>query len=190
MISRRDFLKIAGVGAGGVILQGCAPRTVAPWLFPSPTSLPTETPEPTATRTATSTPTLKPTRTPIPTFTATNTPTPTAWPTEMPTDTETATAESGEGRLLCFVLWDHQLAQYGYQPRNIKKPVPETCPLRSGANNRLTPAWVDYWRGILQLCNPGMGGKDFEASWRSLVSDARAFTNGAALIPATSASTV
>ncbi len=81
-------------------------------------------------------------------------------------------------RILCFVLWDHQLAQYNYQPRNLKDPVPETCPLYSGAKNPVTPAWEAYWRGILHLCNPTMSDADFEHSWSSLVGPSRAFTNG------------
>jgi hypothetical protein len=116
-------------------------------------------------------------------------------PTETSTASETPTEESGivpsqrglvEGpglqtaqaaKLLCFVLWDHQLAQYSYKPRNIKKPVPETCPLRSGATLRITAAWEAYWRGILHLCNPTVGGDDFERAWKSLVMSSRAFTN-------------
>lgn len=78
---------------------------------------------------------------------------------------------------LCFVLWDHQLAMYHYKPRNLKTPVPETCPLKSGVNNRLTPAWEEYWKGILHLCNPGMSEKEFDSSWKGLVAPARAFTN-------------
>ncbi len=83
-----------------------------------------------------------------------------------------------KGRKLCFVLWDHQLEIYKYQPRNLKKPVPETCPLYSGATNTLTPAWVAYWQGILKLCNPGMTDEVFQQSWNSLVASNRAFTNG------------
>ncbi len=82
------------------------------------------------------------------------------------------------GRKLCFVLWDHQLAKYNYQPRNLKHPVPETCPLYSGDANPVTPAWETYWRGILRLCNPGMDDAHFENAWISLVDSARAFTNG------------
>lgn len=121
MLSRRDFLKIAGVGAGALVLNGCAPKLVS-----SAASAQTRTPP---------------------------------------------------ARKLCFVLWDHQLAQYDYQPRNLKTPVPQTCPLYSGAKNPLTPAWEAYWRGILHLCNPDMGDADFERSWNSLVAPGRAFTN-------------
>ena len=83
-----------------------------------------------------------------------------------------------KGRKLCFVLWDHQLAKYNYQPRNLKHPVPETCPLYSGASNPVTPAWEAYWRGILRLCNPKMDDAHFENAWISLVDSERAFTNG------------
>ncbi len=82
------------------------------------------------------------------------------------------------GRKLCFVLWDHQLARYNYQPRDRKHPVPETCPLYSGAINPVTAAWEAYWKGILRLCNPGMDDAHFTNAWYSLVDSARAFTNG------------
>ena len=126
MLSRRDFLKLAGVGAGAMLLNACAPKPIP--LTP----IPTATPDP---------------------------------------------AKKYVGRNLCFVLWDHQLAQYNYQPRNLKNPVPETCPLYSGAKNPVTPVWETYWRGILHLCNPNMGDADFERSWNSLVVSDRAFTN-------------
>jgi hypothetical protein len=132
MISRRDFLKLAGMGAGALFLNGCAKGT----------------------QLRTPTPTL----TPIATATATNFP-----PASM--------------RKLCFVLWDHQLEQYEYKPRNLKNPVPETCPLYSGAKNPLTPVWEKYWRDILHLCNSTMRPEDFERAWSSLVASDRAFTN-------------
>ena len=94
-----------------------------------------------------------------------------------------ATDESGskyDGRKLCFVLWDHQLARYNYKPRNPKVPLPETCPLLSGFANRMTAEWEAYWKGILRVCNPGMSNKEFNAGWKGLVSDARAFTNNKA----------
>ena len=80
-------------------------------------------------------------------------------------------------RKLCFVLWDHQLAQYDFKPRRPNIPLPQTCPLYSGARNPLTPEWQAYWRGILHVCNPGMSAQAFEASWRSLIMPTRAFTN-------------
>src|SRR5512140_578775 len=125
MVSRRDFLRITGFGAGAVLLNSCAPKVVAPTPLPTPVATP-----------------------------------------------------KYAGRKLCFVLWDHQLAKYDYQPRNLRRPVPETCPLYSGASNRVTPAWEAYWRGILRLCNPGMDDAHFENAWISLVDSARAFTNG------------
>jgi hypothetical protein len=75
------------------------------------------------------------------------------------------------------VLWDHQLALYDYKPRNLKNPVPETCPLYSGSKNPLTPAWEAYWKDLLHLCNPKMNAADFNRSWDSLVASSRAFTN-------------
>ena len=80
-------------------------------------------------------------------------------------------------RKLCFVLWDHQLAEYNFKPRSLTVPLPQTCPLYSGARNPLTPEWQDYWRDILRLCNPDVRGEAFEQSWRSLIDPARAFTN-------------
>ena len=146
-LSRRDFLKIAGAGAGAMLLGGCAPQILAPAS--------TDTSVPRAAR--------RPTRTPK----ATRGPAPT------PTATVPYTA-----RKLCFVLWDHQLARYDYKPRNLNKPVPETCPLYSGAANRVTEEWETYWKGILRLCNPGMSEAVFDQSWESLVASNRAFTNG------------
>jgi hypothetical protein len=132
MLSRRDFLKIAGAGAGGMLLHGCAPKLVAGSPVPSATKLAAATSSPTTTQ---------------------------------------------ESRKLCFVLWDHQLALYDYKPRNLKTPVPETCPLYSGAKNPVTPAWEAYWKDLLHLCNPKMDAADFERSWDSLVVSGRAFTN-------------
>ena len=126
-LSRRDFLKVAGLGAGAMLLSKCAPAPVPP--------------------------------------------TPAKVPTVVPTVTYA-------GRQLCFVLWDHQLAKYGYRPRNLKDPVPETCPLYSGALSTITPAWEAYWKAILQLCNPTMGKVAFQQAWDSLVASNRAFTNG------------
>jgi hypothetical protein len=74
-------------------------------------------------------------------------------------------------------LWDHQLARYNYRPRNLVNPVPETCPLYSGAKNPVTPAWEAYWKGLLHLCNPTMGDVEFAHAWSSLVDSHRAFTN-------------
>jgi hypothetical protein len=89
----------------------------------------------------------------------------------------TVPAPTSANKKLCFVFWDHQLAEYNYQPRNLKNPVPETCPLYSGAINPITPEWEAYWKGILHLCNPTMGDADFERAWNSLVVSDRAFTN-------------
>lgn len=93
-----------------------------------------------------------------------------------PIAAEDATA-TPDGRKLCFVLWDHQLAKYHYKPRDLKNPVPMTCPLYSGARNPLTPEWQAYWKGLLRLCNPEMLSADFEQSWISLIDPTRAFTN-------------
>ncbi len=124
MPSRRDFLKIAVIGAGALLLNRDAPKPVSTAHVRGVANLP-----------------------------------------KAP-------------RTLCFVLWDHQLARYHYMPRNLKNPVPETCPLYSGAVNPVTPAWEAYWRGILHLCNPTVSDADFEGSWNSLTASNRAFTNG------------
>ncbi len=164
--SRRDFLKTLGVAAGAAALSGCA-RQLGLWeegrgVVGASTGLPapsqTTTPSPFPTSTTIPTPTPPPAVVDIPTFP----------PTPDP-------------RKLCFVLWDHQLAMYGYRPRNLFKPVPETVPLRSGANNRLTPIWINYWQGILRLLNPAMHDHDFEIAWKSLLTDNRAFTNDSGL---------
>jgi hypothetical protein len=160
------------LGAGAVVLSGCAPDLLAPNQPPIPTGPPTMTPfQP-------SLPTAIPTATHLPAATATHaaqalpTATPTLWTWSLATPTMTA-----DPRALCFVLWDHQLARYGFRPRSTRAPLPETCPLRSGATLSLTPAWEAYWRGILHVCNPNMTKAAFEASWKGLVADSRAFTN-------------
>ena len=175
-LSRRDFLKALGLGAGAVVLGGCAPQIAAPASTPGPRPSPTLTPfQP-------SPPTLTPRPTEIPSAT----PTPWTWNLSTPTADASAVAEdAGSQKVrqgpLCFVLWDHQLARYDYKPRNPKVPLPETCPLLSGVANRMTPDWEAYWRAILMACNPGMEKKEFEAAWRGLVHDARAFTNNKGL---------
>ena len=148
MVSRRDFLKLAGLGAGASLINACAPKLTAAGHTRGAASLPTPT------NPATSTP--PPTRTPL------------AGPTTGPTP---------QSRRLCFVLWDHQLAMYDFRPRNLNTPVPETCPLYSGDVNPLTPDWISYWKGLLHLCNPDMDPVHFDHAWQSLVDDNRAFTN-------------
>ncbi len=128
--SRRDFLRLAGLGAGAAVVQACSPRNALLATMTAEAAAPT----------------------------ADVTPTP-------------------DPRKLCFVLWDHQLAMYDYKPRRPGIPLPETCPLYSGARNPLTPAWQDYWRGLLRVCNPGMSDEGFEQSWSSLIHPNRAFTN-------------
>ncbi len=138
-----------------MLLGGCARQLLAPESAPVPTAAnpAVGTPGPLRTRT------------------------PKASRTPGPSPTPTATVPYAD-RNLCFVLWDHQLARYNYKPRNLNNPVPETCPLYSGAQNLVTPAWEAYWRGILRLCNPQMSESAFEQSWESLVAENRAFTNG------------
>jgi hypothetical protein len=144
MLSRRDFLRLAGIGSAAMLLKACTPKLVSPAKGSGKASLPTVTPSPT-----------------VP---------PTASHASAPTQTSTP-------RKLCFVLWDHQLARYNFRPRNIVNPVPETCPLYSGAKNPVTPAWEAYWKGLLHLCNPTMSDVEFEHAWSSLVDSHRAFTN-------------
>ncbi len=149
MLTRRDFLKLAGIGAGAALLGACAPKLAEGGDAQAMTGVTTQTPQSSAAP--------RPTRTLMPP------------PTGGPTPGT---------RLLCFVLWDHQLAMYDFQPRNLKNPVPETCPLYSGAVNPLTPEWITYWKGLLHLCNPQMDPVQFEHAWLSLVASDRAFTNG------------
>src|SRR5574340_1778753 len=130
--SRRDFLRLAGLGAGAAVIGACAPGMDEALAATTAERLPD--------------PSITPTRTPDP-------------------------------RKLCFVLWDHQLAMYDYKPRRPGIPLPETCPLYSGARNPLSPAWQEYWRGILKLCHPNMSEAQFEQSWASLIHPNRAFTN-------------
>ncbi len=161
-------MKALGAAAGAVVLNGCARGFE---LYDQGLALPSQTamqfPAPAGSPTASGTPPPSPTYVPS---ADPSTQTPFHWSTPTPAPTR-------DTRRLCFVLWDHQLAMYGYHPRNLYKPLPETVPLFSGARNRITPAWEDYWRGILRVCNPSMDSDHFEASWRGLVSDARAFTN-------------
>ncbi len=159
MVSRRDFLKLAGLGAGAAFLNACGAA-----LSPTPSALGFPTLAPViSTPARTSTPRIM-------------SPTPPATPTATPMDLSGLTSQYAR-RKLCFVLWDHQLAQYGYRSRNLYDPVPETCPLQSGAVNPMTPEWITYWRGILHVCNPTMDPVHFEHAWRSLTTSARAFTN-------------
>lgn len=152
-------MKVAGLGAGAALLNTCASplmrtnRDPAGFSSPAPFITPADTPAPRIV-------------TPTPENPGTAGPAPTPGPDV-----------SYEGRKLCFVLWDHQLAQYGFRPRNMKNPVPETVPLYAGVAMLVTPAWQDYWEGLLHLLNPDMGGADFQKSWNSLVASDRAFTN-------------
>ncbi len=180
MVSRRDFLKLAGLSTGAALLGGCVPGlTPTP---PSPGLLPTLAPFATPANTSTPrivspTPDARTPQSPTPAPTDPPSPTPTDGPTAAPQWTPGAGSQYF-GINLCFVLWDHQLERYHYKPRNIYNPVPETVPLFSGATNLLTDAWVAYWRGILRVCNPGMAVGDFERGWTSLIDSDRAFTNG------------
>jgi len=184
MLSRRDFLKTLGAAAGAALLNGCTPGFNLWGLdrgaagLPSATTPPL-TPATEAIPTHTATPALGPTGTPI-TY---STPTPfsldAVQQSNVPFWMQTPTG-GPDPRKLCFVLWDHQLARYGYHPRNIHVPLPETVPLLSGGVNRLNKAWEQYWRGILRVCNPGMDKDHFEQSWKGLIADSRAFTNNSA----------
>ncbi len=155
MVSRRDFLKIAGMGAGAAFVAACGPRL----LLDDGAPLPLVT-------AATATPA------------AASIPVTAAQPALVSPSAMPAAASKYQGRKLCFVLWDQQLERYAYRPRNMKHPVPQTCPLYSGSSMRVTPAWAEYWRAILRLCNPGMSTDDFEQGWKGLIASDRAFTNG------------
>ena len=90
--SRRDFLRIAGIGAGAVVVKGCSPRAVLDWLAPTPIIPPTPFLMPTAA--PTQDPTASPTLTLRPTETSTGTPRPTATSTPAPFPTWTPTLPS------------------------------------------------------------------------------------------------
>lgn len=161
MISRRDFLKVAGLGVGAALSIACAPELAQ--AIPYSDTL--EPPAPFSTPFKTSTPRII-----TPTAGASRRTRLEPEPTSRPT-------VSYEGRKLCFVLWDHQLARFGYRPRNLYKPVPETAHLYAGVAMTVTEAWQEYWQGLLRLLNPNMNGWDFQRGWRSLVTSDRAFTN-------------
>ena len=169
MSSRRDFLKLAALGAGAMVLIGEGARWFSLLSNRIPAGMPIITSGP-------GTPTdVVVSPTPETTSTQTTILIPISGSAQ---DNLSPASLTAKPRKLCFVLWDHQLAQYNYAPRNLTNPVPETCPLYSGAKNPVTAAWEAYWRDLLQLCNPKMSKKDFEGSWRSLVASNRAFTNG------------
>ena len=152
-LSRRDFLKALGLGAGSMVLSSCTSQRLVPTQVPTATAPPMETPFQ-----------------PVP-------------PAVTATPIEAQAAISGltgtpDPRKLCFVLWDHQLARYGYKPRDLGTPLPQTCPLYSGGLNLITREWLEYWKGILHVCNPDVSGHKFDSAWDSLVADDRAFTNG------------
>jgi hypothetical protein len=142
-------VRLLGASAGAAVIQACAPRGMHPIADP-----------PLAT--SIGKPALEPGPAVTPTTEATDTPSTT--PTAVP-------------RKLCFVLWDHQLARYGFQPRDPSTPLPETCPLYSGAAHIMTAEWEAYWKGILHVCNPDVPEKHFDSAWRSLIATNRAFTN-------------
>lgn len=158
MISRRDFLRLAGFGAGAALLNACG---ATPSSTPA-SGLPTLAPM-ISTPPRTSTPRIM-------------SPTPPPAATSTPLDLSGLISQYAP-RKLCFVLWDHQLEQYGYRSRNLYNPVPETCPLKSSAVSPMTPEWTAYWKGLLHLCNPDMDPVHFEHAWRSLTVSDRAFSN-------------
>ncbi len=160
MVSRRDFLKLAGIGAGAAFLSGCGSRS---YVAQQDALLP-----------PTPTPFVLPIGSPPPEIA---TPTPGLNITPSASPVRTATPKYA-GRKLCFVLWDHQLARYAYRPRDLIHQVPQTVPLYSGESLHFNRSWIDYWRDILRLCNPGMKVEDFERGWKSLITSDRAFTNG------------
>ncbi len=158
MVTRRDFLKLAGLGTGAALITGCAPQL---WPLTGEAGV-SGVSRLLAASTPPATPTIMPQASALPVAAST-----------LPVPTP-----KYKGRNLCFVLWDHQLARYAYRPRNMQHPVPETVPLYSGSSMRMTEAWTDYWKGILRLTNPGMSYTDFERNFASLVANDRAFTNG------------
>lgn len=93
-LTRRDFMRLAGLGAAATILAGCG---LSPTATPQPVAAlgaspsPSQTPTPAATPTSTATATPSPTASQTPTATATATATPTASATATSTATPSPT---------------------------------------------------------------------------------------------------
>ena len=135
-LSRRAFLRLAGVAAAGGMLAACgATPTSAPTptshlaraQTPTPSPVPTDTPLPTPTDTPTLTPTPTPTPTPTHTPTSTSTPTPTLTPTPTPTrgPLQVIVLIHGPGRSL---VMDHVLKRFGILFTNVRVDQGETVP--------------------------------------------------------------
>jgi GMP synthase-like glutamine amidotransferase len=137
-LSRRAFLRLAGLAAMGKLLAACGS---APTATPTPTSTPTQTATPTqtstntpsSTPTATPSPTLTPTPTSTPTATATSTPTPTHTPS--PTLTATPTPTRGPLQVIALIhgpartlVVDHVLERFDVVSTNIRVDLGETVP--------------------------------------------------------------
>lgn len=140
-VSRRAFLRLAGLATLGSALSACDPSQLS--LRPSPTATatdtptPTSTPSPTPTATFTPTATATPTATPTPTDTSTPTPTATDTPSPSPTPTDTATPTPTPGPLRAISLIhgpsralvvDHALQRFGVLNTNVRVDLGETVP--------------------------------------------------------------
>ena len=140
-LSRRDFLRVAGLAATAQFLAACSTARPLSLFAPNPTSTPTWTPTETATATPTASPTL--TQTPTPTATPTDTPTPTptetATPTATatPTDTPTPSPTPTRGPLTAISLIhghsralvvDHVLQRFGIVSTQVRVDLGETVP--------------------------------------------------------------
>src|SRR5512136_1205719 len=87
VFSRRDFLRVVGMGAGAMVLKGCSPKALADWLVATPIVPPTPLLMPTTA--PTQPPTATPTSTPSPTGTSTPAPFPTWTPSPSPSPSPT-----------------------------------------------------------------------------------------------------
>lgn len=145
LLSRRAFLRLAGLTTVGSILTACGSPQIGVGFSPAaplvPTAMPTHTPTLTSTSTLTWTPTPTHTATPTPTSTPTVTasPSPTATPTATrtatPTLTPTPTPTRGPLRVISLIhgpfralVVDHVLQQSGVLSTKIRVDLGEPVP--------------------------------------------------------------
>jgi hypothetical protein len=191
--SRRDFLRIAGIGAGAVAVQGCSPKGLIAWLAPTPIIPPTPFLMPTTApmSTLTLTPTEGATGTPIPAATSTPTPFPTWTPSPSATPTPPATLvhdfqvpAEGTFRQLRHDFenpeWDHKPRSSTYNAGSRNSALPETVgfqPFNGEDFVRLTEEMQWFHFGLLAKANPGLTTAELKARWRALTVNSVAFTD-------------
>ena len=199
VFSRRDFLRIAGLGAGAMVAKGCSPKAVLDWLVPTPIIPPTPllmpTSAPTQDPTASPTLTLTPTETPVGTEVPTGTSTPTAFPTWTPAPSLTQTPSGillhdfqvpaeGTFRQLRHDFenpdWDHKPRSSAYSPGSRNSALPETVafqPFDGEDFVRLTEEMQWFHFGLLAKANPGLTTAELKARWKALTVNSVAFTD-------------